>query len=157
VYLAGDGAGIMGADAAEMAGERAALALLEDLGYLIPTERPAAIEQSLKRIGTFRKGLEQAFAFPEDWAANTPDDLIVCRCEEVLAGDIRQVVREGHWEINRVKAHCRVGMGRCQGRMCSAAAAEIIACESQRPVSDIGRLRAQSPIKPLPFGLEVVQ
>jgi hypothetical protein len=39
VYLAGDGAGIMGADAAEMAGERAALALLEDIGYLIPAQR----------------------------------------------------------------------------------------------------------------------
>jgi NADPH-dependent 2,4-dienoyl-CoA reductase/sulfur reductase-like enzyme len=155
VYLAGDGAGIMGADAAEMAGERAALALLEDIGYLIPPERPAHLEHSLKRIGDFRQGLERAFAFPEDWATGIADDVTVCRCEEVRAGDIRDVVREGHWEINRVKAHCRVGMGRCQGRMCGAAAAEIIACESQRAVSEIGRLRAQAPIKPLPFGLEV--
>lgn len=155
VYLAGDGAGIMGADAAEMAGERAALAVLEDSGYLIPPQRGRRLEHALDRIGSFRKGLEQAFVFPEDWAANAADHLIICRCEEVSAGEIRQVVREGHWEINRVKAHCRVGMGRCQGRMCGAAAAEIIACESQRGVSDIGRLRAQSPIKPLPFGLEV--
>ena len=155
VYLAGDGAGIMGADAAEMAGERAALALLEDIGYLIPPQRPAQLEQSLKRIGVFRQGLERAFAFPEHWAAEVADDVMVCRCEEVRAGDIREVVREGHWEINRVKAHCRVGMGRCQGRMCGAAAAEIIARESQRPVSEIGRLRAQAPIKPLPFGLEI--
>ncbi|EJM54118.1 FAD/NAD(P)-dependent oxidoreductase [Pseudomonas sp. GM48] len=155
VYLAGDGAGIMGADAAEMAGERAALALLEDIGYLIPTQRALQLEQVLERIGDFRQGLERAFAFPENWAAGIADDVMVCRCEEVRAGDIREVVREGHWEINRVKAHCRVGMGRCQGRMCGAAAAEIIACESQRAVSDIGRLRAQAPIKPLPFGLEI--
>ncbi|MDF9774118.1 NAD(P)/FAD-dependent oxidoreductase [Pseudomonas baetica] len=155
VYLAGDGAGIMGADAAEMAGERAALALLEDIGYQIPTQRTTQLEQLLERIGEFRQGLERAFAFPENWAAGIADDVMVCRCEEVRAGDIREVVREGHWEINRVKAHCRVGMGRCQGRMCGAAAAEIIACESQRAVSDIGRLRAQAPIKPLPFGLEI--
>ncbi|QAY88879.1 NAD(P)/FAD-dependent oxidoreductase [Pseudomonas sp. ACM7] len=155
VYLAGDGAGIMGADAAEMAGERAALALLEDIGYLIPPQRGTQLEQALGRIDTFRQGLERAFIFPENWAADAPNDVMICRCEEVRAGDIRQVVREGHWEINRVKAHCRVGMGRCQGRMCGAAAAEIIACESQRGVSDIGRLRAQAPIKPLPFGLEV--
>ncbi|MNL12289.1 Hydrogen cyanide synthase subunit HcnB [compost metagenome] len=113
------------------------------------------LEQSLSRIGDFRQGLERAFAFPEHWAADVADDVMVCRCEEVRAGDIREVVREGHWEINRVKAHCRVGMGRCQGRMCGASAAEIIACESQRDVSEIGRLRAQAPIKPLPFGLEV--
>lgn len=155
VYLAGDGAGIMGADAAEMAGERAALALLEDIGHLIAPHRGVQLEQALNRIGTFRQGLERAFMFPEHWAADTPDDVMVCRCEEVRAAEIREVVREGHWEINRVKAHCRIGMGRCQGRMCGAAAAEIIACESRRPVSQIGRLRAQAPIKPLPFGLEV--
>ena len=155
VYLAGDGAGIMGADAAEMAGERAALALLEDQGYPIAPQRGVQLEQALGRIDTFRQGLERAFVFPENWAAATADDVMICRCEEVRAGDIREVVREGHWEINRVKAHCRVGMGRCQGRMCGAAAAEIIACESQRAVSDIGRLRAQAPIKPLPFGLEI--
>jgi NADPH-dependent 2,4-dienoyl-CoA reductase/sulfur reductase-like enzyme len=155
VYLAGDGAGIMGADAAEMAGELAALALLEDMGHLIPAQRPAQLEHRLERIGEFRQGLERAFIFPDNWAAGVADDVMVCRCEEVRAGDIRDVVREGHWEINRVKAHCRVGMGRCQGRMCGAAAAEIIACQSQRAVSDIGRLRAQAPIKPLPFGLEI--
>ncbi|WP_447890890.1 FAD-dependent oxidoreductase [Pseudomonas hormoni] len=155
VYLAGDGAGIMGADAAEMAGERAALALLEDNDYPIAPKRGRQLEQALGRIDTFRHGLERAFVFPENWAADTADDVMICRCEEVRAGDIREVVREGHWEINRVKAHCRVGMGRCQGRMCGAAAAEIIACESQRAVSGIGRLRAQAPIKPLPFGLEI--
>ncbi|MBT2339129.1 MULTISPECIES: FAD/NAD(P)-dependent oxidoreductase [Pseudomonas] len=155
VYLAGDGAAIMGADAAEMAGERSALALLEDMGYLIDAQRCSELEQSLERIGQFRQGLERAFAFPEDWAAEAADHLMICRCEEVRVGDIRRVVGEGHWEINRVKAHCRVGMGRCQGRMCGAAAAEIIACTSGRPVSGIGRLRAQAPIKPVPFGLEV--
>ncbi|VVO05718.1 NAD(P)/FAD-dependent oxidoreductase [Pseudomonas fluorescens] len=155
VYLAGDGAGIMGADAAEMAGERAALAVLEDMGYVIAPKRGVQLEQALERINRFRQGLERAFVFPQSWAADTPDAAMICRCEEVRAGDIRDVVREGHWEINRVKAHCRVGMGRCQGRMCGAAAAEIIACASQRSISDIGRLRAQAPIKPLPFGLEV--
>lgn len=155
VYLAGDGAGIMGADAAEMAGERAALAALEDLGYRVDPQRCAQLEQTLERIGHFRQGLERAFAFPENWAKDAADELMICRCEEVSAGDIRSVVAEGHWEINRVKAHCRVGMGRCQGRMCGAAAAEIIASASARPVCGIGRLRAQAPIKPLPFGLEV--
>ncbi|RBH59844.1 MULTISPECIES: FAD/NAD(P)-binding oxidoreductase [Pseudomonas] len=155
VYLAGDGAGIMGADAAEMAGERAALALLEDLGRAVDPHRIAFLESQLQRIDGFRQGLEQAFPFPERWAANVPDTLMLCRCEEVSVGEVRAVVREGHWEINRVKAHCRVGMGRCQGRICGAATAEIIACESGLALDSIGRLRAQAPIKPLPFGVEV--
>ncbi|SEI23077.1 NAD(P)/FAD-dependent oxidoreductase [Pseudomonas asplenii] len=155
IYLAGDGAGIMGADAAEMAGERAALALLEDQGYSVDPDRNVDLENRLARIGQFRQGLENAFPFPAHWARNAPDELMLCRCEEVRVGEVRQGVREGHWEINRVKAHCRVGMGRCQGRICGAAAAEIIACESGLALEAIGRLRAQAPIKPLPFGLEV--
>jgi len=155
VYLAGDGAGIMGADAAEMAGERAALALLEDCGHPVDSARSQHLEQKLVAIERFRHGLETAFPFPADWAAQAPDELIICRCEEVSAGEVRTVVDEGHWELNRVKAQCRVGMGRCQGRMCGAAAAEIVAQRSGRALSSIGRLRGQAPIKPLPFGVEV--
>lgn len=155
VYLAGDGAGIMGADAAQMAGERAALAVLEDSGVAIDPLRPTLLEQQLAGIQRFRHGLETAFPFPEQWAAQAPDELILCRCEEVSVGDVRAVVDEGHWEINRVKAHCRVGMGRCQGRMCGLAAAEIVAERSGRAIQDVGRLRGQAPIKPLPFGVQV--
>ncbi|MDY7534169.1 FAD/NAD(P)-binding oxidoreductase [Pseudomonas sp. Bout1] len=155
VYLAGDGAGIMGADAAQMAGERAALALLADTGIAIDQRRGPALEQQLAGIQRFRHGLETAFPFPEKWAASAPDELILCRCEEVSVGEVRAVVDEGHWEVNRVKAHCRVGMGRCQGRMCGLAAAEIIAERSGREIENIGRLRGQAPIKPLPFGVQV--
>jgi len=155
VYLAGDGAGIMGADAAQLAGELAALALLADSGVTIDPGRRKQLLEQLASIERFRHGLESAFPFPAQWAAATPDATLICRCEEVSAGDIRQVVAEGHWEINRVKAHCRVGMGRCQGRMCGAAACELVAHSSGRGIDAIGRLRAQAPIKPLPFGVEV--
>lgn len=155
VYLAGDGAGIMGADAAEMAGERAALALLEDMGVTIDSERGPQLERQLARIQGFRVGLEAAFPFPEQWASQATDDLMLCRCEEISVGEIRQVVAQGHTDINRVKAHCRVGMGRCQGRMCGSAAVEIIAQAAACSPQQVGRLRAQAPIKPLPFGVEV--
>ncbi|HEX8594496.1 MAG TPA: FAD/NAD(P)-binding oxidoreductase [Pseudomonas sp.] len=154
VYLAGDGAGIMGADAAELAGELAALALLADTGHTVDPSRIHLLQNQLAGIERFRHGLETAFPFPSDWAAKVPDETVVCRCEEVTAGDIRAVVQEGHWELNRVKAMCRVGMGRCQGRMCGLAAAEIVAHGSGRELSSIGRLRGQAPIKPLPFGVE---
>ncbi|MBD8613538.1 FAD-dependent oxidoreductase [Pseudomonas putida] len=155
VYLAGDGAGIMGADAAEMAGERAALALLEDMGITIDRVRGTQLERRLARIQGFRAGLEAAFPFPEQWASQAPDDLMLCRCEEISVGEVRQVVAQGHTDINRVKAHSRVGMGRCQGRMCGSAAVEIIAQAAACPPQQVGRLRAQAPIKPLPFGVEV--
>jgi len=153
IYLAGDGAGIAGADAAELAGRRAALALLEDTGHRVPAGA-AALEKKLADIARFRAGLEQAFALPADCTAAWPDDMTVCRCEEVDAGTLRRCIRNGEArEINRLKALTRVGMGRCQGRMCGAAAAELLSAETGRPVSDVGRLRGQAPVKPVPISL----
>jgi NADPH-dependent 2,4-dienoyl-CoA reductase/sulfur reductase-like enzyme len=154
VYLAGDGAGIMGADAAEWAGECAALALLADHGVQVDAARAQALERKLDRLKTFRAGLERAFPFPQDWAAHAPDELVVCRCENITAGELRDTVRTcGADEMNRLKALSRVGMGRCQGRMCGAAAAEILAHASGQPLAQVGRLRGQAPIKPIPIQL----
>lgn len=156
VYLAGDGAGIMGADAAEWAGERAALALLADAGKPVDASRAAALEARLSRTAAFRKGLERAFPFPDDWAASAPDNLVICRCEEITAGELRACARDtGAREMNRLKALTRVGMGRCQGRTCGVAAAEILAHACAAPPRALGRLRGQAPIKPLPFAVVV--
>ncbi|GKT24869.1 NAD(P)/FAD-dependent oxidoreductase [Acidovorax sp. SUPP3334] len=152
VYLAGDGAGIMGADAAEWAGERAALALLADQGVGVDAARAAALERRLAGLVRFRRGLERAFPFPDGWAAQAPDALVVCRCENVTAGELRACARDaGADEMNRLKALTRVGMGRCQGRMCGVAAAEILAQARGLPVEQVGRLRGQAPIKPVPI------
>lgn len=154
VYLAGDGAGIMGADAAEWAGELAALTLLADHGVTVDAQRANGLQQKLERLMGFREGLERAFPFPEDWAAQAPDDLVVCRCENITAGELRRAVADsGADEMNRLKALTRVGMGRCQGRMCGVAAAEILAQATGQPVQQVGRFRGQAPIKPIPIHL----
>lgn len=154
VYLAGDGAGIMGADAAEWAGERAALALLADNGIAVDITRVMTLEKQLQQVQKFRSGLERAFPFPQDWAAQAPDELVVCRCENITAGELRHTVQtNGAQEMNRLKALSRVGMGRCQGRMCGAAAAEILAQASGQVIEQVGRLRGQAPIKPIPIHL----
>lgn len=152
VYVAGDGARILGADAAELAGERAALSLLAHRRMPVDTARAGALDQHLARIGAFRAGLERAFPFPRDWATHVADDTIVCRCEAVTAGDIRRTVTgHGADDMNRVKALCRVGMGRCQGRMCGVAGAELVAHACAKPVQQVGRIRGQAPVKPVPI------
>ena len=157
VYLAGDGAGIAGADAAELAGRRAALAVLEDLGVAMSpqaehTPDAATIDKRLARIARFRAGIEQAFAPPAHCAAHWPDDLTVCRCEEVSAGTLRSCIRNGlATEVNRLKALTRIGMGRCQGRMCGESAMALLSAETGKPLHEVGRLRSQAPIKPIPI------
>jgi hydrogen cyanide synthase HcnB len=152
IYLAGDGAGIGGADAAELAGELAALALLADRGVGVSPARRARIARRLARLGRFRRGLEAAFPFPARLARGLADETILCRCEAVTAGELRASVGAlDADELNRAKAYSRIGMGRCQGRVCGPAAAEILAEALGRDIADIGRLRRQPPVKPLPL------
>jgi NADPH-dependent 2,4-dienoyl-CoA reductase/sulfur reductase-like enzyme len=154
IYLAGDGARILGADGAEAAGRLAALAALKDLGHPHAVDEMPALRARLATMDRFRRGLLQAFPWPYQLAASLPDSAIVCRCEAVSAGDLRSTVRElGAQELNRAKALCRVGMGRCQGRYCGHAAAEIVADAACVPLQQVGRLRGQGPVKPLAMAL----
>jgi len=151
VYAAGDGAAIKGADAAELTGERAARALLGDLGHGGQDAALLDLRRRLDRLDGLRATLETAFPYPHHLAAAIPDDGIVCRCEVVSAGEIRRAVRDlGADDINRAKAFCRAGMGRCQGRVCEPAVAEIVAAALGRDPAAVGRFRAQAPVKPVP-------
>jgi NADPH-dependent 2,4-dienoyl-CoA reductase/sulfur reductase-like enzyme len=153
VYLAGDGARVRGADAAERSGRLAALAALNDIG--IRAEGAERLRVELARFTRFAAGLRTAFPWPARFAFALPDETIVCRCEAITAGELRRVAREtGAQEANRAKAFSRVGMGRCQGRFCAHAGAEVIAAEAHVPLASVGRLRGQAPVKPLPMALE---
>lgn len=155
VYLAGDGSRIRGARAAEASGRLAAMAVLEDFGQSEPTKAMLALRKALEHWSRFAQGLAQAFPWPSRQAADLSDDTIVCRCEAVTAGELRRVVREaGASEANRAKAFSRVGMGRCQGRYCGHAAAEVVSHAAKISVERVGRLRGQAPVKPLPIAID---
>lgn len=152
IYLAGDGVRLAGADGAEAAGCLAALACMADLGISASQGQVAELRARLQTMERFRQGLLQAFPWPHEAAAALPDNTVVCRCEVVTAGELRRAVGEfGACEINRAKALCRVGMGRCQGRYCGHAAAEIVAAAAGVPVEQVGRIRTQGPVKLLPI------
>jgi NADPH-dependent 2,4-dienoyl-CoA reductase/sulfur reductase-like enzyme len=149
VYLAGDGVRVLGADGAEAAGALAALAVLKDLGRPVDAARVDALTRERAKMDRFRAGLAEAFPWPAQQAAHLSDDTIVCRCEGITAGELRRVtLEEGAREANRAKAFSRVGMGRCQGRYCGHAAAEVIAAAAGVPLGKVGRLRGQAPVKP---------
>ena len=151
VYLAGDGAGVGGADMAELRGERAALALLQDLGRPVDASRVATLDARLERGWRFRAALERAYPHPDHLVEQVADDEIVCRCEGITAGAIRAAARDRDvHEMNRLKALTRTGMGRCQGRVCGHAAAEILAREIGAAPEAVGRLRGNPPVKPVP-------
>lgn len=146
VYLAGDGASIGGSLVAELAGARAALALLEDAGLRPDPLETITLDRALAREARFRRALESAFPYPHALAAGMDDATLLCRCEAITAGEMR---RSAAPELNRGKALTRVGMGRCQGRLCGPPAAEVLAAAMGCDIAEIGRLRGQMPVKPV--------
>jgi NAD(P)H-nitrite reductase large subunit len=128
---------------------------LEDAGHKVDPTKQNALRRALKAMDRFRRGLIEAYPWPAHLAASLDDDIVVCRCENITVGELRDAVdAKGGVEVNRAKAFSRVGMGRCQGRYCGQAAAEIIAAASGLPLEEVGRLRGQAPIKPFPIAAQ---
>ncbi|MFW2541240.1 FAD-dependent oxidoreductase [Primorskyibacter sp. 2E107] len=148
VYLAGDGLQILGADGAELGGKLAASACLDDLG--LPSSDTRRLLKERRRMQRFAEAMQRAFPWPAQMVRALPADTVLCRCEGVSVGDLKAAVPLSGPEANRAKSLSRVGMGRCQGRYCQLAGAEVLAASSGVPVAQIGRLRGQPPVRPAP-------
>lgn len=151
--IAGDGASIIGALASESSGTLAALGAAHHLGRLT---RDELLKQSRKPLSELRRHMRirpflDALYRPPDWINLPADDTVVCRCEEVTAGQIRKMAALGCQGPNQTKFFSRCGMGPCQGRMCGLTVSQILANELNKPVSEIGSYRIRSPLKPVPM------
>lgn len=154
VGMAGDGAGIAGALAAEQRGRLAALQAAHLLGRIDAARRDseaAAPRAALARSVRGREFFDALYKAPETFRRPT-GDTIVCRCEEVTAAQVRDTVKLGCSGPNQMKAFLRCGMGPCQGRFCGLTVSEIIAEERGVPVPEVGYYRLRFPTKPLTLG-----
>lgn len=151
VWIAGDGAGIGGAQAAAHAGTLAALDVAKVFGALDASTREARsrhARRALNRHLAVRPLLDALYTPPA--ALRRPaDDVTVCRCEEVDAGEIRRIAALGCQGPNQMKAFSRCGMGPCQGRWCGTTVGELIAEVQSRRVDEVGYYRIRAPIKPV--------
>lgn len=152
--LAGDGAAIAGALAAEAQGALAALGAASALGRLAPAElaaRAAPLQRLLARQRRVRPFLDALYR-PPPFITQPADDTIVCRCEEVSAGRVREMARLGCQGPNQTKFYSRCGMGPCQGRVCGSVVTQLLAAELGRPEQAVGAYRIRAPVKPVPLG-----
>lgn len=155
IAVAGDGGGIDGAMAAALSGRLAALDAACRQGIFSQEERgrrSAAIRVALQKHHAIRPLLDTLFPPPPQICAPPDDTTIVCRCEEVSAGDIREAVALGAMGPNQLKAFTRCGMGPCQGRMCGLTVAELVAEARGETVEETGYYRIRPPIKPVTLG-----
>lgn len=64
---------------------------------------------------------------------------IVCRCEMVSAGEIRDAVRRGATTLDGIKLRTRSGMGRCQGGFCTPKIIRLLSEELGLPPEQISK------------------
>ena len=151
IYVAGDGRGIGGAQAAEQQGRLAALEVAHRAGRIDRAARDslaAPVQRALRETLHIRPFLDALYR-PKDANRIPADDVTVCRCEEVTAGELRGFVRLGCLGPNQAKSFGRCGMGPCQGRLCGLTVTEVIASERGVSPAEVGYYRVRPPIKPV--------
>ena len=105
---------------------------------LSPGENPA--------FNPIRKGFVHSQTLsPEEWnelIENDPEyGKIICRCETITAGQIRDACRRSvpARTLDGVKRRVRAGMGRCQGGFCSVKVMEILCEETGLSMEEISK------------------
>jgi D-hydroxyproline dehydrogenase subunit alpha len=111
VYCAGEPTGIGGVDLSLLEGQIAGLAAAGRAAQAL-----SLAAQRRARMG-FVLALREACALSPQLRTLAADDTVVCRCEDVRCGTLRQ---RASWR--EAKLHTRCGMGPCQGRICGSAA-----------------------------------
>jgi len=154
VFAVGDGAALGGVRVAMARGRLAGAAAARDLGFTAqddPTTRAA-----LRRALSFQHALWRLFQAPAFDANAIADDTIICRCEEVTAGGLRDELAGGLASLPALKKATRAGMGRCQGRFCAATVARL--CPNAPDDWSFAAPRAPlRPVPALPLAFEVAE
>ncbi len=144
VFVVGDGGAMGGAMAALAQGRLAGLEAARDLGRPVPSRMPA--RRALRRARAFQRALWTIYAAPIPPPGLLPDEVLVCRCEDVSAGRVRRAIADGARSLPAVKRATRAGMGRCQGRMCAATLSGLCGGEGEA-----GHAAPRAPLRPVPI------
>ncbi|CAN1549794.1 HcaD Uncharacterized NAD(FAD)-dependent dehydrogenases [Rhabdaerophilaceae bacterium] len=154
IFIAGDSSGIGGAEVAIARGTLTGLAIL---GRIDPARLATRQTQQTRAQADLARSLRgrdflDALYRPAPQFQVPADDVIVCRCEEVTAGDVRRLITRGTQGPNQMKAFTRAGMGPCQGRSCGLTLTALFADQTGRLPESIGHLRLRAPVKPITVG-----
>lgn len=160
---AGELIAVAGAEAAALSGEIAALGIASDAGRLAAHEAAARARRLHRRLGRLRRFaavLAELSAPPPRLLGllATPATLL-CRCEEVTVGALRDALRAEPTvaSASTAKLLTRVGMGMCQGRMCELAVRRLIGEYRGRDEQEIDGYVARPPVKPIPLATLAAQ
>jgi len=113
---------------------------------------PKAFADTVRGIRRLNAPLPAVSPEAAEAGALLPDDVLICRCEEVTAGEIRKAIREqGANSVTAVKLRVRAGMGLCQGKSCGKIVTRLIAEELGVGPQDVLPATDRPPVRPVTF------
>lgn len=131
IYSAGEATGVGGLELSILEGRIA--------GYMASGNLPGAARlfRRRDRARRFARLLDQTFASTAVLRELPSDQTIVCRCEDVALGSLRE---HRSWKAAKLQSRC--GMGSCQGRICGPAVEMLLGWQpdSVRPPALAARL-----------------
>ncbi|HZZ95111.1 MAG TPA: NAD(P)/FAD-dependent oxidoreductase [Usitatibacter sp.] len=148
IYIAGDGGGIAGAQAAAWRGVMSASDIVRAVNPEAARRAAKAARTTLEHFARGRKFLD-AYYRPAPQFRVPAGDTLACRCEEVTARQVIETVALGCPGPNQMKSFLRCGMGPCQGRLCGLTVTELIARERGVSPQEVGYYRLRPPVKPI--------
>jgi D-hydroxyproline dehydrogenase subunit alpha len=154
LFVAGELAGVAGAEVAELEGELAGHAAASYIG--LPDNRSPAERQSLSRrlrkSRAFARGLEDVYPLATQWTSWLDGSTVFCRCEQTSWSAIESAVAHGAASAREVRSLTRCGMGYCQGRTCGPALQLAISALIGLPADQVGDLQKRPVAVPVPLG-----
>jgi len=82
----------------------------------------------------------------------TDDSAVVCRCERVTLGQIRNALRSGVSDMNQLKAMLKTGLGACGGKTCGPLIQSIFRREGV-PAADVVSFTQRPLLAEVPLGV----
>lgn len=143
IEIAGDGAGILGVNAAIISGRMAAHRACGET--VSKSDR-----RGMTRQKAFRKFIDRAYP-PVQTAKAATSETVLCRCEMVRASAVTDAIETHGTDPNAIKRALRIGMGPCQGRLCSHSLADFAASITNCTSDQVGLPRARNPVLPVSF------
>jgi thioredoxin reductase/bacterioferritin-associated ferredoxin len=143
VYVAGEVSGIGGADLAVVEGELAGYAAAHAAagGNGGRSRDVAPLRARRAKLADFAGILADLFDPRPGLLGLAQPDTVLCRCEDVTAGEIDAAADGGATTMSALKIVTRCGQGSCQGRTC-----ERLVCER---LPEPARFSTRAPIRPI--------
>ncbi|HVM79998.1 MAG TPA: NAD(P)/FAD-dependent oxidoreductase [Stellaceae bacterium] len=152
VFVAGDSAGLRGALVAEcdgtIVGAAAAVPSTAVDGAALKTNLAATMARRTRHL-EFQQAVRATLRLPDGIWRIVTDDTLVCRCENVRFGEIREALESGHRSLNAIKRNVRSGMGWCGGRTCLHAIASLAEAATGQAPAEMMTPRPMA--RPVPF------